>query len=215
MKVEIYSDIACPWCYIGERRFEKAVAQFAGRDDVDVVFRPFQLDPGAPEAGMPISQYLERRFGGSIADKLQHVTDTAAGEGIAIDWDSAIAANTRTAHRLLGFAEREYGVEMQHRLVDALFAAHFSQGVNVADVDALADVAGAVGIDRAKAHAYLTSDQGVPELTAALGEAAELGVSSVPTFVFEGLYAVSGAQPTATFVQVLEEVDKRSRVPAE
>jgi predicted DsbA family dithiol-disulfide isomerase len=215
VKVEIYSDVACPWCYIGERRFEKALAQFAERDDVDVVFRPYQLDPTAPEAGMPIAQYLQRRFGGTIADKLQHVTASAAGEGIVIDWDKAIAANTRSAHRLVGLAEREHGVEMQRRLVDALFAAHFSQGVNVADANALADIAAAAGMDRARVLAYLTSDEGNPELTEALRDAADIGVSSVPTFVFDGLYAVQGAQPTAAFVQVLEEVSARSRVPAE
>jgi predicted DsbA family dithiol-disulfide isomerase len=210
MKVEIYSDVVCPWCYIGERRFEKAVAQFAEREQVEIVFRPFQLDPGAPEAGMPLGQYLQRRFGGSIADKLQHVTDSAAGEGIVIDWDSAIAVNTRNAHRLLGLAEREHGTEMQRRLVDALFAAHFAQGVNVADPTALAELAETVGMDRQRALDYLTSDDGNAELTAALREASELGISSVPTFVFNEMYAVSGAQPTATFVQVLTEVSART-----
>jgi predicted DsbA family dithiol-disulfide isomerase len=215
MKVEIYSDIVCPWCYVGERRFEAALAQFADRDQVEVVFRPYQLDPNAPLLGIPLSTYLERRFGKSVGDMLQHVTESAAGEGISIDWDAAIASNTRNAHRLLGFAEREYGVETQRKLVDGLFAAHFTQGIDVGDVDALRVVAESAGIDRERARAYLASDSGTAELDDALREAADLGVSSVPTFVFDGSYAVQGAQPTVTFVQVLDEVKARSSISRE
>lgn len=215
MKVEIYSDVVCPWCYVGERRFESALAQFSGRDDVEIVFRPYQLDPTAPEAGIPLRQYLEHRFGRPAGDMLTRVTENAAGEGITIDWDAAIAANTRNAHRLLGLAEREYGVAMQRKLVDALFDAHFSRGANIGDVETLSNLAESVGIDRARAHAYLAANEGAAELERAFREARELGVNSVPTFVFDELYAVQGAQPTDTFVQVLEEVKSRSTAQVE
>ncbi len=215
MKVEIYSDVVCPWCYVGERRFEAALAQFADREQVEVVFRPYQLDPNAPQTGLPLSTYLERRFGKGVDEMLQHVTENAAGEGISIDWAAAIATNTRNAHRLIQFADREYGAATQRKLVDGLFLAHFTQGVDVGDMDALSAVAEAAGIDRERARAYLASDQGTAELDDALREAAELGISSVPTFVFDGWFAVQGAQPTATFLQVLNEVKARSSVPTE
>ena len=117
MKVEIYSDVVCPWCYIGERRFARALAAFGG-GDVEVVFRPFQLDPAAPTAAEPIARYLERRFGARAGSMLGSVSAAAAAEGITMDWDRALAANTRTAHRLLGLAEREYGAGTQRALAE-------------------------------------------------------------------------------------------------
>ena len=104
MKVEIYSDVACPWCYIGERRFERALAAFPGGHEIEVTFRPFQLDPNAPAAGVPMSEYLAKRFGRPEDAMLSRVTQAAAGEHITMDWDRAIAVNTRTAHRLLRLA---------------------------------------------------------------------------------------------------------------
>ncbi|MDB4877036.1 MAG: DsbA family oxidoreductase [Gemmatimonadetes bacterium] len=215
MKVEIYSDVACPWCYVGEKRFEAALAEFAGADGVEVVFRPFQLDPTASETGVPLTKYLERRFGTPVGDKLAHSTASAAGEGIVMNWDRVISANTRNAHRLSGLALREFGAPVQRALVEALFDAYFTKGLNVADLDVLSDLAASVGIDRERASAYLDSTEGVLEFQTDLAEAANLGVSSVPTFVFDGQYAVEGAQSTSTFAQVLQEVAQRSAVLTE
>jgi predicted DsbA family dithiol-disulfide isomerase len=209
MKVEIYSDVVCPWCYIGERRFEKALGAFPGGDEVEVVFRPYQLQPDAPVAATPLSGWLAKKFGANVDRMLSRVSDAAAEEGITIDWDNALAVNTLTAHRLSWLAEREYGARLQRALVEALFHAHFSEGGDVGNHEALTRLAGSVGMDEARVREFLASDEGLTEVTQALDEARELGIAAVPTFVFDGKYAVQGGQPTSTFLEVLEEVQRR------
>jgi predicted DsbA family dithiol-disulfide isomerase len=208
MKVEIYSDVVCPWCYIGERRFERALAAFPGAKDVEVVFRPYQLDPSTPETAQPIAQYLQRRYGRPVDGMMAQVGTAAAGEGITVDWDRALAVNTRTAHRLLRLAEREYGPAVQRALMDRLFDAYFSRGGNVSDHAQLTALATAAGMDAERVRAYLASDEGAAELEAEFAEARALGVKAVPTFVFDGQYMVEGGQPASTFLQVLEEVQR-------
>lgn len=206
MKIEIYSDIVCPWCYIGERRLERALAALPSRERIDVVFRPYQLDPNAPETAVPLTQYLERRFGGRKEGMLDAVSHAAEGEGITIAWDRALAVNTRTAHRLLQWALREGGAEVQRRLAAELFALHFTRGGNVADVEQLAAAAASVGLNGERARGYLASDEGVSELESAFEQARELGIASVPTFVIDGRHGIQGAQPTSTFVRIIEQV---------
>ena len=206
MKIEIYSDIVCPWCYIGERRLERALAALPSRERIDVVFRPYQLDPNAPETAVPLTQYLARRFGGRKEGMLDAVNHAAEGEGITIAWDRALSANTRTAHRLLQWALREGGPEVQRKLAAELFSLHFTRGGNVADVEQLAAAAASVGLDAKRARAYLASDEGVRELESAFEQARELGIASVPTFVIDGRFGIQGAQPTSTFVRILEQV---------
>jgi len=210
MKVEIYSDVVCPWCYIGERRFERALGTFPGGRDIEVVFRPFQLDPAAPATGTPIAQYLAKRFGRPADGMLARVTEAAASEGIAMDWDRAIAVNTRTAHRLLRLAEHEYGPAVQHALMEKLFDAHFSQGGNVADHAQLTALAVSVGMDAERVRTYLDSNEGAAELAAEFDHARQRGVQAVPTFVFDGQYVVQGGHPASVFLRVLEEVWQRS-----
>jgi predicted DsbA family dithiol-disulfide isomerase len=147
MKIDIYSDIVCPWCYIGERRLERALAALPPHARVDVVFRPYQLDPNAPGTAVPLTQYLERRFGGRKEGMLDAVNDAAAGEGILIAWDRALAANTRTAHRLLQWALRDGGSKVQRKLAAELFALHFTAGGNLVDIEQLAATAASVGLD--------------------------------------------------------------------
>lgn len=212
MKVEIYSDVVCPWCYIGEKRFERALAAFP--EPVEVVFRPFQLDPGAPAEAIPLTRYLERRFGQRMDAMMGHVSEAAAGEGIRIDWESAQAVNTERAHRLMRLAERERGAEVQRALADKLFAAHFTDGFDVGDVETLAELAASVGMDAERVRAHLASEEGVEELRAELAAARELGVHAVPAFVFEGRYVVEGAQSASTFLQVLEKVREQLSVAA-
>jgi predicted DsbA family dithiol-disulfide isomerase len=213
MKVEIYSDVVCPWCYIGERRFQRALAAFPGAGSVEVVYRAYQLDPGAPEEAVPVREYLRKRFGRPVDEMLRRVTENARGEGIEIDWDRALSVNTLTAHRLLRLAEREYGPAVQRALVEKLFASHFSLGGDVSDPELLAGLAESVGMDGARVRAYLASGEGLEETRAEIDRARDLGITAVPTFVFEGRWAVQGAQPASTFLQALEEV--ASQVAAE
>lgn len=204
MKVEVYSDVVCPWCYIGEHRLARALAAFPQRDQVEVVFRPYQLDPDAPQAAVPLTQYLERRFGKRAGAMLDPVDAAAAGEGISIAWGKALSANTRTAHRLLMLAEQEHGPAVQRALAERLFALHFSEGGNIADVDQLAAAAAEVGMDARRVREHLQSDAGVQELETALRKARYLGIHAVPTFVIDGRYALQGAQPVATFLEALD-----------
>ncbi|MEX2572581.1 MAG: DsbA family oxidoreductase [Gemmatimonadota bacterium] len=209
MKVEIYSDVVCPWCYIGERRFERALAGFEHVGEVEVEFRPFQLDPDAPAESIPLKSYLARRFGGSADGMLRNVSDAAGGEGISIDWENAKAVNTRDSHRLLELASREYGRGVQRSLLEHLFAAHFSEGGDVGDLDCLTELGVAAGMDEERVKGYLESGEGAEELTQELERARSLGIRAVPAFLFEGKYVIEGAQPSSTFLQVLEEVQQR------
>lgn len=206
MTIEIYSDIVCPWCYIGERRLERALAALPPGERIDVVFRPYQLDPDAPQTAVPLGEYLERRFGRRTEGMLGAVTQAAESEGITLAWDRALSANTRNAHRLLQWSVGEGGLDIQRKLAARLFALHFTDGGNVGDIDALAAAAASVGLDHDRARAYLSSDEGVRKLEAELDKARELGIASVPTFVIDGRLAVQGAQPASTLVRILEDV---------
>lgn len=209
MRVEIYSDVVCPWCYIGERRFARALEAFGRKEEVEVVFRAYQLDPGASETAVPLLDYLRGRFGQNTSGMLSQVSLAAEGEGIDIDWESAQSVNTRTAHRLLALADREYGSEVQRALMEELFELHFTRGGDLADEAALTELGGSVGMDRERLGAFLRSDEGAQEVDAEIARARELGIRAVPTFVFDGLYGVQGAQPTSVFLQTLEEVEAK------
>lgn len=204
MRVEIYSDVACPWCYVGKRRFERALAAFPGQ--VDVVYRPYQLAPDAPAQAIPLMQYLGKRFGPQGAQMARHVTQTAAGDGIVMDFERALAANTLDAHRLLRLAEREYAPPVQHALKERLLQAHFSAGQDVGDHEVLARLGEEAGMDGDRVRAYLASGEGRAEVRDEIAQAQRLGITAVPTFVIEGRYAVQGAQPASAFLQVLEQV---------
>ena len=204
MKVEIYSDIACPWCYIGKRRFEKALAAFPRRAEVEVVFRPYQLDPSAPAAATPLMDRLQRKFGAQAPAMMQRVTDAAHAEGIEMHFDRALAANTLTAHRLLWLAEGEYGAAVQRDLADRLFDAHFSQGGDIGDRAQLTELAVAAGMDRAHVAAFIDSTEGTGEVKAEIRSAQEMGISAVPTFIFDDRYSVQGGQPSPIFLHALE-----------
>lgn len=206
MKIEIYSDVACPWCYIGKRRFERALEAFAGREGVDVVFRPFQLDPTTPTTATPLMARLEKRFGSGFRAAAKRTEETARAEGLTIDHDRALAVNTLLAHRLLWLAERDYGAAVQRDLADRLFEAYFANGADVGDRVKLAELAAAAGMERDRVARFLASNEGEAEVRAEIAEARTLGVDAVPTFVFDETYAVSGAQPTPVFLQILEQV---------
>lgn len=207
LSVDIYSDIACPWCYIGKRRFEKAVSALPFGNKVDVKWHAFQLDPSLPEhyEGSEID-YLVQAKGmpaDQVAGMLEHVTTEAAGEGLNYDFDSLHVANSFTALRLLALAkERELGNQMK----EALLSAHFEQGINTGSVEALQQIADTVGLDPAESAQVLAGDKYTDEVRADGVRARELGVTGVPFFVLENKYGISGAQSSEVFEQALGQV---------
>ena len=206
IEVEIWSDLVCPWCYIGKRRFEAAVIELADEVDVSIRYRPFQLDPTASlgKSG-PVLDAYAKKFGGPerAQEIIDRVTSVAADSGIEFRMDRALRANTLLAHRLLWLA-RATGqqVEMNERLLQA----YFIDGLDIGDPETLATCAAEVGLDHDRVLAFLESDDGVDEVRGELQQAAAMEISAVPTFVFDGRWMVPGAQDPDTFAQVLRRV---------
>ena len=213
MKVEIYADVVCPWCYIGERRFTRAVAGLPDATSIDVAFRPYQLDPDAPSEAIPLTQYLDRRFGSLKASAMRQVTDAATAEGININWESALFVNTLQAHRLMLYAGDEHDTVLQRAVAEKLFAAHFEQGLNVGDFNVLRAIAVEAGADGDAALSYLESERGIGEVRRSNQVASELGITAVPTFVFNDRFAVQGAQPVAVFRQAISQIALEEQHP--
>ena len=214
MKIEIYSDVACPWCYIGKRRFDRALAGFGGGAEVEVIYRPYQLDPGAPATAYPLMQRLEKKFGSRAFEMVQRVTEAARGEGIDMRFGEALAANALAAHRLLRLAVQEYGPAAQHDLAERLFEAHFTLGRDIGHPTELTELAVAAGLERSRVIAYLQSNEGLEETRAEIREAQEMGITAVPTFVFDGRYAIQGGQPAPVMLQALETVARERALAA-
>lgn len=211
MKVEIWSDIACPWCYIGKRRFEKALAAFPHRDDVEVHWRSYQLDPTLPDHqdGTELD-YLVQRKGMSraqVSQMFDQVTAIAAGEGLRFDFGSVVVANSFAGHELLHLAKaRGVGDAVK----EALLSAHFEHGEDIGDRDVLVRIGTEAGLDADEVvrdlRAHTWRDAVVADITAAH----ELGIRGVPFFVLDEKYGVSGAQPTELFTQALEQAWRES-----
>ena len=214
MSVEIWSDVVCPWCYIGKRRFEAAVEQLRGEIDVDVVFRPFQLDPRAnPGEPTPVIEGYARKFGGHERAEqiLEHLTRTAEQEGLVFHMDRALRANTLLAHRLLWLAE---ATGHQYALKERLLQAYFCDGLDIGSVPVLARLAGEVGMPEDRVLAFLQSDDGAEEVQRDLALAAELEITAVPTFVIDGRWSIPGAQDPDTYVSVIRRLVERRPVAA-
>lgn len=210
--VEIWSDVVCPWCYIGKRRFERAVQQLDGELELDVVYRPYQLDPTAsPGKSQPVFEAYARKFGGpeQATAILARVTEAAAGDGLAFRMDRALRANTLLAHRMLWLAEQPESPVPQEALKERLLAAYFIDGLDIGDPDVLAECAAEVGFERAAMIEFLESDRGRAEVAAYLEQAGDHGISAVPTFVINGQWAIPGAQDTDTFVNVLRRLNDK------
>ena len=207
MKVEIWSDVVCPWCYIGKRRFEAALAMFEHRDDVELVWRSFELDPSTPHSNDIQGTYAERlarKYRTSLEQAegmLANMTQVAASEGLRFRFDLSRGGNTFDAHRLLHLA-LERGV--QDELKERLDKATFSEGLAVSDHDSLTALAVEVGLDEAEVRDVLASDRYADAVRADEAAARELDITGVPFFVVDGKYGISGAQPADRLLRVLE-----------
>jgi len=211
IQVEIWSDVVCPWCYIGKRRFDRAVEELDGEIKLEIVYRPYQLDPTAsPGKSQPVFEAYSRKFGGpeQATAIISRVTDAAAGDDLAFRMDRALRANTLLAHRLLWLAEDPDSPVPQQVLKERLLQAYFVDGLNIGDPDVLADCAAEVGFDRSATIEFLESDGGRQEVAAYLDQAADNGISAVPTFVINGQWAIPGAQDTETFVKLLRRLNE-------
>ena len=210
--VEIWSDVVCPWCYIGKRRFERALEQLAGEVQVDYVFRAFQLDPTASMGkSQPVAEAYAKKFGGPERAQvmIDRVTSIAAEEGLEFRLDLALRANTLLAHRLLWLAEQPGSPVPQVALKERLLVAYFHDGLDIGDPDVLAACAAELGFDRDAVAAFLDSAAGLDEVRAEIEQANDLGIAAVPTFVVNGTWAIPGAQDTDTFVNVFRQLRDR------
>ncbi len=206
--IEIYSDVVCPWCYIGKRRLERALDQVDGGAAARITWRPFELNPTMPKAGMDRRVYLEAKFGGRAATTSMQDRVAAVGrsEGIEFAFDRiARTPNTFDAHRVIWLAQRQGG---EDAAVEELFHAYFVEGLDLTTPDGLLVAAGRAGLDREKISAFLQSDEGVAGVREEEARGHRLGIRGVPYFLFNGTTAVSGAQPVETFVATIEQLSR-------
>jgi predicted DsbA family dithiol-disulfide isomerase len=215
VKVEIWSDVVCPWCYVGKRRFESALAQFAHRDDVELVWRSFELDPAAgpsPEEPGSYGERLAKKYGGGLEraqQMLDTMTATAAQEGLDFRFDLARPGSTFDAHRLLHLA-LERGV--QDAVKERLDRATFTEGLRTSDREELVRVVVEAGLDADEAREVLETNRYADAVRRDEAQAQAYGITGVPFFVVDGRYGVSGAQPAELLLQVLDTA-WRERAP--
>lgn len=206
MKIEIWSDVMCPFCYIGKRHFEKALENFPGKENVEVTWKSFQLSPDAERTpGKDIHDYLAERKGQSRAwakEMNDNVTAMAARAGLKYDFDRAIVANSFDAHRFSHLAKK-YG--KQNEAEEKLFAAYFTEGKDMSDAETLIEMGKSIGLDENEIRDMLNSEQYAADVEHDIEEAEQFGIRGVPFFVIDRKYAVSGAQPVEVFLQALEK----------
>jgi predicted DsbA family dithiol-disulfide isomerase len=213
MKVEIWSDVICPFCYIGKRRFENALGKFGHKDKVEIIWHSFELDPerkSVPE--MSIHKMLAEKKGWSVEQAKQmndHVTEMASEVGLKYDFDKAIPVNTFNAHRISHLAAKH---NVQNEMEELLFSSYFTKGVNIDDENSLIALTNQVGIDSKETEQVLKDNVYSSDVRQDEEEAREIGINGVPFFVFDRKYAISGAQPEDVFIRTLEKVWEESKV---
>jgi predicted DsbA family dithiol-disulfide isomerase len=210
VRIDIWSDVVCPWCFLGKRRFERAVDRLGWGDDIAVRWRAYQLDPRATSEPRDLRAAIERKYGPGAFDAMnRRLTALGAVEGIGYRFDLAQRVGTFDAHRLLAWAFETGGSAAQDRLQERLFVAYFEEGRNVADHAALVRLAADGGLHGEEAAAVLASGRYGDEVTTDIEAAHERGIAGVPAFVIEDRLLVSGAQDVETFVALLERARER------
>jgi predicted DsbA family dithiol-disulfide isomerase len=205
VKVDVWSDIACPWCFIGKRKFEAGARVFGG--DVEVEYHSFELSPDTPEGFEGTEAEYLSKYKGIDVDRAQQmidsVTDIAADTGLHYDYDALHHTNTVKAHQVIHYAKAQ-GKQLE--MVERLFEAYFEQGRHLGHDEELADLAASVGLDRSGVLAALRDDEYLADVRDDQAQAQAYGINGVPFFVIDGKYGVSGAQAPEAFAQVLEQV---------
>lgn len=206
MKVEIWSDVACPWCAVGRRRFEGALERFEHRDEVEVIWRSFELDPSAPRRhGRPQPELLAAKYGVPLAQAREmnaRMSAAAASEGLAFDLDRSQVGNTFDAHRLIHYAAAH---GRRDETVDRLFRAYLGEGRAIGERETLVELAAEAGLDADAVRTMLASDAYADAVRADEARARMFGISGVPFFAIDERVGVSGAQPSEVLLEVLEE----------
>ncbi len=208
LQIDVVSDVMCPWCYIGQKRLEKALTEVAGTVDADVHWRPFQLDPTLPPEGKDRKTYLEEKFGGAdrAAALYDQVKEAGRSEDIPFDFAAIkVSPNTLDAHRLLRWS-RSAGRETQNKLARRLFKLYFEEGANIGDHSVLIDAARDVGMDVSIVETLLASDADREAVQQEVALANKMGVTGVPCFIIENKYAVMGARDSATLADALRQI---------
>lgn len=206
MKIEIWSDIVCPFCYIGKRRFEEALASFEGKENLEIEWKSFQLNPNTvTDTETSVHQNLANHKGISVEHAKQmgdQVSSMAKDVGLDYDFDKAVVANTLNAHRLLHFAKTK---NLQNEMKERLLKAYFTEGHNVDDTDTLMSLGSQVGLDPQEIKEMLVSESYKEEVRHDIYEAQQLRIQGVPFFVFNRKYGISGAQQAEAFTQTLDK----------
>lgn len=207
MKIEIWSDIACPFCYLGKRKFDLALAQFSGKADVEIEWKSFLLNPDlTSDPSVSIFQYLSEKKGfpeEQARQMMSHITESGSAVGLEYHFNEVVLANTLKAHQLL-HESRVQG--LQHEMEERLFEAHFVEGKNIDDVNILLELASEIGMDTTALDVKILTGQYSNEIQSDLDLAQQFGVRGVPFFVFDRTYAISGAQEPASFLKTMEQV---------
>lgn len=215
MRIDVWSDVVCPWCYIGKRRLEKALSDFEHAGDVEVVWHSYELDPAAPVVPTERTvDVLARKYGGGVENAqrmMDQVEAVAAEEGLLYRLSETQRVNTVDAHRLLHLALEEHGREVQGRLKEALLSAYFIEVRNVADHATLTEIAVAAGLDGERVSAVLAGSEFRDEVYADVAQAGAYGATGVPFFVIAEKYGVSGAQPVEVFTNALQRAWAETR----
>jgi predicted DsbA family dithiol-disulfide isomerase len=222
--VQVWSDVACPWCYLGKRRLDAALAQFPHRESVRVTWKAFELDRHAPPVYPEKPDYTERlakKYGFPVARAAQMISEMAARgakEGVTFAFDKVRGVNTFAAHQVATFAAHHEDKRLQHALAERFFQAYFGEGKVLSDPETLTELGRDVGLDPSLVRAVLDGESYAAEARAEETEAAEMGVTGVPFFTI-GRYAVEGAQPSELLLRVLnqawEEADDTTSVQLE
>ncbi len=207
MQIEIYSDVVCPWCFIGKRRLEQSLEIAGYVQRTHIVWRPFQLNPAMSKSGMDRRVYLEAKFGG--AEGRRAIEDRVAKAGWADGIDFVFdqierTPNTFDAHRLIWFAGQQ---GCQDEVVEALFHSYFTKGREIGNLDSLAEIGSDCGLNREEVKQFLSSDRAVQEVRDEEATGHRLGIRGVPYFVLNGSISISGAQPPDIFVSALQQAE--------
>ncbi|MEJ1237681.1 DsbA family oxidoreductase [Chryseolinea sp. T2] len=210
IRVDVVSDVVCPWCYIGKRRLEKAIAEVSDKYTVEVFYHPFELNPATPQSGVNQREHLAEKFGGDerYQSITNHTSSVARQEGLDMNFEKqSVLPNTRKAHALIFAAGN---TDKQLAVTEAFFKAYFTDGIDLSKDENLINIAVKVGLDRPVAETAISSHELLDSIASQEHDMQKLGISGVPFYILNNEYGVSGAQASETFIKVFEELNKAS-----